>query len=72
MATMKTVESSLLFLIIFSIGCIAGMMIAAAVLGLPFSKKFRSFIRVQQILVFFYFIIFVIIGARIIVGSWFS
>lgn len=72
MATMKTIGSSFLFLIIFSIGCIAGMMLAAAVLGLPFSKKLQSFARVQQILVVFSCVICVILGARIMTENWFS
>ena len=39
MAAMKTVGSRLLFLIIFSVGSIGGMMIAAGILDLPFSKS---------------------------------
>lgn len=72
MAAMKTVGSSLLFLIIFSIGCIAGMMIAAAVLGMPFSKKLRSFARVQQVLVIASCIICIILGGKIMMDNWFS
>ena len=72
MAAMKTVGSSLLFLIIFSIGCIAGMMLAAAVLGMPFSKKLQSFARAQQILVVVSCIICLILGARIMMENWFG
>ncbi len=72
MAAMKTVGSSLLFLAIFSIGCIAGMMIAAGVLGLPFSKKLQSFSRVQQILVVASCIICIVIGGRIMIENWFG
>lgn len=71
MAAMKTVASSLLFLVIFSLGCIGGMMLAAAVLGLPFSRKLQSFIRLQQILVIFSCIICVMLGARIMMENWF-
>ena len=72
MAAMKTVGSSLLFLIIFSIGCMAGMMVAAGILGLPFSKKLQSFARVQQILVVVSCIICLILGAGIMMENWFS
>ncbi len=72
MAAMKTVGSSLLFLIIFSIGCIAGMMLAAGVLGMPFSKKLQSFARAQQILVLVSCTICIILGARIMMENWFN
>jgi len=72
MAAMKTAASSLLFLVIFSIGCIAGMMLAAAVLGLPFTKKIRSFARMQQILVVVSCIICIILGAGIMMNNWFN
>ena len=48
MAVMKTVGTSLLFLVVFSVGCIAGMLVAAGVLGLPFSKKLQTFRRIQM------------------------
>lgn len=69
-AAMQTIGASLLFLIIFSIGCIAGMMVAAAVLGLPFSKKFASFARIQKALVIISCSICVILGIRIICENW--
>ncbi len=71
MAAMKTIGSSLLFLIIFSIGCIAGMMIAAGILGLPFSKKLQSFGRVQQVLVVASCIVCIILGSKIMLENWF-
>lgn len=72
MAAMKTVGTSLLFLIVFSIGCIAGMMVAAGVLGLPFSKKLQSFARVQQILVVASCVVCIILGGKIMMDNWFS
>ena len=72
MAAMKTVGSSFFFLVIFSIGCIAGMMLAAAVLSLPFSKKLQSFEWIKQILVVVSCSICVILGARIIMENWFG
>ncbi len=72
MTAMKTAASSLLFLVIFSMGCITGMMLAAAVLGLPFSKKLCSFAKVQQILVFISCIICVILGTGIMLDNWFN
>jgi hypothetical protein len=72
MAAMKTVGSSLLFLVIFSVGCIAGMMLAAGILGLPFSKKLQSFARAQQILVIVSCIICIILGGKIMMDNWFS
>ncbi|MEJ7739376.1 MAG: sulfite exporter TauE/SafE family protein [Chitinophagaceae bacterium] len=72
MAAMKSVGSSLLFLLIFSIGCMAGMMLASAVLGLPFSKKLQSFERVKQILVVISCMMCVVIGARIMMQNWFD
>ncbi len=71
MASMKTIGSSLLFLILFSIGCIAGMMLAAGVLGMPFSKKLQSFARVQQVLVVVSCVICIVLGTRMIMGNWF-
>ncbi len=72
MAAMKTVGSSLLFLIIFSVGCIGGMMIAAGILGLPFSKKLQSFARAQKILVVASCVICIILGGRIMMENWFG
>jgi len=72
MAAMKTLGSSFLFLIIFSVGCIAGMMLAAGILGLPFSRKIQSFARLQRILVITSCLICVIVGSRILIDNWFS
>ncbi len=72
MAAMKSIGGSLLFLIIFSIGCVGGMMLAAAVLCLPFSKKLQSFKRIQQYLVVVSCIICIILGTRIMIGNWFA
>ncbi len=71
MTAMKTVGSSLFFLIIFSIGCIMGMMAAATILGLPFSRRMNSFFKVQQILVVISCVICVVLGGRIIMENWF-
>ncbi len=71
MAAMKTVGSSLLFLIIFSVGCIGGMMVAAGILGLPFSKKLQSFAKAQQILVVASCLICIALGGRIMIENWF-
>jgi high-affinity nickel permease len=51
MASMKSMGGSILFLVIFNIGCIVGMMLAATALSLPFSKKLNSYVRVQEVLV---------------------
>ncbi|MGI8952086.1 MAG: hypothetical protein ACR2FN_10930 [Chitinophagaceae bacterium] len=72
MAAMKTIGSSLLFLVVFSAGCILGMMTAAGLFVLPFSKKLQSFARVQQILVVGSCILCVILGARIMMVNWFN
>jgi len=71
MAAMKTVATSLLFLIVFSVGCIGGMLVAAAILGLPFSKKLRTFGKIQTALVIFSCVICFVLGARIMVENWF-
>ncbi|HLY70715.1 MAG TPA: hypothetical protein VKR53_13370 [Puia sp.] len=70
MAAMKTVGSSLLFLVTFSIGCIAGMVVAAALLGLPFSRKLHSFIKVQHALVIFSCAICIALGGKIMIENW--
>jgi high-affinity nickel permease len=70
MAAMKTPGSSLLFLFVFSVGCVAGMMVAAGILGLPFAKKLRSFARVQQFLVFLSCLICIILGGEIMMENW--
>ena len=72
MAAMKTVSTSILFLIVFSVGCIIGMMTAAGLFGLPFSKKLQSFARVQQLLVVFSCIICIILGCKIMAENWFG
>ncbi len=72
MAAMKTIGTSILFLIVFSIGCIAGMMTAAGLFGMPFSKKLQSFARVQQVLVIVSCLICIILGYKIIVKNWFN
>jgi len=72
MAAMKTVGNSLLFLIIFSVGCIAGMMLAAGILGLPFSKKLQSFARLQQVLVIGSCLICIMLGGSIMIENWFN
>lgn len=72
MAAMETIGNSIFFLIIFSIGCIAGMMVAAGIIALPFSKKLRSFARVQQILVVTSCIICFTLGAKMMMENWFS
>ena len=69
-ASVKTIGSSLFFLLIFSIGCIAGMMLASAILSLPFSKKLQSFKRVQQLLVVVSCGICVALGWNMIVENW--
>lgn len=71
MAAMTTVASSLLFLVVFSIGCTAGMLVAAGVLGLPFSKKLQSFKKVQMSLVVFSCVICLVLGAKIMMENWF-
>ena len=70
MAAMKTVANSLLFLLVFSIGCIGGMMVAAGVLGLPFSKKLQAFKRAQQILVVASCVICILLGWKIMADNW--
>jgi len=70
MATMKTAGSSLLFLIIFSIGCIGGMLLAAGLLSLPFSKKLRSYVTIQHLLVILSCVICVVLGGRIMAENW--
>lgn len=71
MTSMKTVSSSFLFLIIFSIGCISGMLVAAGILGLPFSKKIQSFSRIQQALVMISCSICIILGGKMMMENWF-
>lgn len=71
MATMKTAGSSLMFLVIFSLGCMAGMALAAALLGLPFSKKLQSFVKVQQLLVITSCLVCILLGGKIMIENWF-
>lgn len=70
MAAMKTIGSSLLFLTVFSLGCILGMISAAALLGLPFSKKLQSFVRIQQMLVILSCIFCLVLGSKIAMQNW--
>lgn len=71
MAAMTTITSALLFLIVFSVGCTAGMLVAAGVLSLPFSKKLQSFKKMQVSLVIFSCVICLVLGAQIMVHNWF-
>jgi len=71
MAIMKTVGSSLLFLIIFSIGCIGGMIVAAGLLGLPFTKKLHSFVLIRQTLIVASCVMCILLGARIMLENLF-
>lgn len=71
MAAMKTPGSSLLFLVIFSVGCIAGMLVASGVLGLPFSKKLQTFRKIQMGLVVFSCLLCLLVGSRIMMENWF-
>jgi ABC-type nickel/cobalt efflux system permease component RcnA len=70
MAAMKTIGSSLLFLITFSVGCIGGMMVAAGILGLPFLKQLKSFARARQWLVITSCVICITLGAKIVIENW--
>ncbi|MEO6166193.1 MAG: sulfite exporter TauE/SafE family protein [Chitinophagales bacterium] len=71
MAAMHTVTSSILFLVVFSIGCIAGMLVAAGMLGLPFSKKLQTFGKIQSGLVVFSCVLCLVMGTRIMMENWF-
>ena len=72
MAAMTSIASGFLFLIIFSLGCTAGMLVAAGVLGMPFSKKLQSFKKVQMLLVVFSCVICLVLGAKIMMDNWFG
>ena len=71
MAAMTTIASGFLFLIVFSVGCTAGMLVAAGVLGMPFSKKLQSFKKVQMSLVVFSCVICLVLGIQIMLHNWF-
>lgn len=71
MAAMTTIATSLLFLLIFSIGCTMGMLVAAGILSLPFSKKLQSFRKIQMSLVVFSCIICLLLGTQIMMNNWF-
>jgi high-affinity nickel permease len=53
MTEIKTTFNSLLYLLIFGAGSIVGMLLAAGVFSLPFSKRFTSNKSLQLILVLF-------------------
>ena len=72
MAAMTTIASGFLFLIVFSAGCTAGMLVAAGVLGMPFSKKLQSFKKIQMSLVVFSCVICLVLGAKIMMDNWFG
>jgi high-affinity nickel permease len=71
-SAVKALGNSFIFLVIFSIGSVGGMVLAAALFSLPFSKKLQSFKKVQHVLVILSCGICVMLGARIIVESWLS
>ena len=71
MAAMTTITSALLFLIVFSVGCTLGMLVAAGVLSLPFSKKLQTFKKIQMSLVVFSCVICLVLGTQIMVHNWF-
>ena len=70
MASMKSMGGSILFLVIFNIGCIMGMMLAATALSLPFSKKLRSYVRLQEVLVIVSCLFCLVIGWQLMIENW--
>lgn len=72
MAAMTSVASALLFLLVFSMGCTAGMLVAAGGLSLPFSKKLHSFHNIQTCLVIVSCAICLFIGTKMMMENWFA
>jgi len=66
MAQMKTAADGLIYLIIFGGGCIIGMLVAAGLFSIPFSKKIIQAQTLQSILVIVTSSLCFIYGAKVI------
>ncbi len=66
MAQIKNPFDGLSYLVIFSGGCIAGMLVAAGLFSVPFSKKIIQTPGLQQVLVVVSSLLCLVYGAKII------
>lgn len=66
MAQMKTAADGLIYLIIFGGGCIIGMLVAAGLFSIPFSKKIIQAQTLQSILIIVTSLLCFIYGAKVI------
>ena len=69
MAQMKNALDGLSYLVVFGGGCIAGMLVAAGLFSLPFSKKIIEARTLQQILIVLTAILCFIYGGKVIYGN---
>ncbi len=66
MAQMKTAADGLIYLIIFGGGCVIGMLVAAGLFSIPFSKKIIQAQTLQSILIIVTSLLCFIYGAKVI------
>ncbi|GAB4194849.1 MAG: hypothetical protein OHK0057_22380 [Thermoflexibacter sp.] len=66
MTEIKDTFSSILYLLIFGIGSIVGMLVAAGFFSLPFSKRFTNSELIQTVLIFISAILCIVLGGFVI------
>ena len=66
MSQMKGTVDGLLYLIIFGLGCIAGMFLAAGLFGIPFSKKILQAKKLQIFLIIASSLLCLLYGGKVI------
>ena len=66
MAQMKTAADGLIYLIIFGGGCVIGMLVAAGLFSIPFSKKIIQAQTLQSILIIVTSLLCLVYGAKVI------
>ncbi len=72
MTQMKTVTDGLIYLVIFSGGCVVGMLVAAGLFSIPFSKKIINSYTLQGVLIIITSLLCLGYGARSIYVNLFA
>jgi cytochrome c biogenesis protein CcdA len=66
MSKSVTVGNGLLYLFLFGLGSVTGMMLAAGTFSLPFNKKILSNVKLQTTLIFISSVLCIIYGTKVI------
>jgi hypothetical protein len=66
MSQMKSAADGLIYLVIFGLGCIVGMLVAAGLFSIPFSKKLIQAQTLQSILIIVTSMLCLLYGGKVI------